>query len=60
MGTDGRAKVDQKWSNLLKGYKTFLKESDRTGSGSSVLEAAPPFYEQIDGILGKLFIQHII
>ena len=60
LGTDGRAKADQKCANLLEGDKTYLKESDRTGSGSAVLEATPPFYEQIDGILGKLFILHII
>ena len=54
LGGDGAQKVDQKWNNLMKPYKNFVKQLDKTGSDA--LQFPPPFCKEIGSILGNLYI----
>ena len=49
-------KVEQKWGNMLRNYKTFLAESNKTGSGAGVLDTEPKFSKEIREILGNYLL----
>ena len=44
----------QKWNNMMKTYKNFTLEVEKTGSSAEILELKTNYYEEIQEILGKL------
>ncbi|KAK4009748.1 hypothetical protein OUZ56_018894 [Daphnia magna] len=45
--------AQQKWNNLNKEYKKFVLAAKGTGGGEDVLDCKPPFFDEIEKILGK-------
>ena len=46
-------KVANKWNNLMKQYKEFIKETEKTGCGADIWESKPKYFNEIRDILGK-------
>ncbi len=44
----------QKWNNMMKTYKNFTLQVEKTGSSADILELKPNYYEEIQEILGIL------
>ena len=55
LGENGADKLKTKWDNLQKPYKAYKKHENDTGSGASD-HKKPPFYAEIDKILGRVFL----
>lgn len=51
---NGAQRCEQKWNNLYRKYKDFVKDCEKTGSGAEVLDRKPPYHDEILEILGKL------
>lgn len=49
-GVEGREKCRQKFSNLESSYKKYVDKKNSTGEGKV---DKPPFFEVLDGLLGK-------
>lgn len=52
LGDAAVAKCEQKWMNLYKKYKQWVKECEQTGSVSLYLDRKPPYYDEISEIIG--------
>ena len=55
LGENGADKLKTKWDNLQKPYKAYKKHENDTGFGASD-HKKPPFYAEIDKILGRVFL----
>ena len=53
LGKDGGEKCRLKWRGWWDGYKKYVLECEKTGSGQDVLDNKPPFYEMIHEIVSS-------
>lgn len=52
LGENAAQKCEQKWNNLYRKYKDYIKEWEKTGSEKGLDDLKSPYHEEILAIIG--------